>query len=157
MNKWMAVILMLASAPVFAADPSAADAKAKAHVESLARDFYKHFAALDSDAIRQMSTPELEILSVSTPEFEIYGEGLHIGHTQLAQQLAKAKQADRKLTFQLTQFRTVVTRDVAYTSYMLHIMPDDKVGIGEVVLRKQGERWLLDRLVHMPFYPGYPQ
>ncbi len=155
--RWLSALLMPLLLASCAAAPKQGQSAAIEQVERLARTYYDHMQALDYPAMRALSTPQLEVLSQSTPEFEIFGEGLRIGHQQFEQQIAQTKQADRKLRFQLTQFRTVVTPNVAYTSYMLHITPDNKTGTGEMVWRRERGQWLLDRLTHMPFYPGYPQ
>ena len=125
-------------------------------VEAFVRRYYEHMAALDYEAMRAMSTPELEIVSMSSPDFEILGEGLRIGHAEFEAQIAAAKAQSRELDFEVSQYDTELTEDVAYTSYMLYRPLDMEVGLGEMILRRTDDGWLLDRLVHMgPFEPGY--
>jgi len=115
-------------------------------VETVVRQYFDHLAQYDYAAMRAMATPEFETLDggvrLTHPEFEDYVRGT-------------AEISGAELQFELSQFNTEISSDVAYITYLNTIT--GSANLDGMILKRSGERWLIDRFFHMPVARGPEQ
>ena len=135
-----ACALLLATLPLLAAAAS----NDVIDVETAARRYYDAMEALDYERMRALSTEEFEILDRG------YRYGLH----PFKMQLEVSKKLGIKMSFVLQDFRTIVSGDTAWTSFVT-LRPGYKYdGLDALIMRRFDGRWLVDRFVHMRMVNG---
>ena len=126
--------------PDVSADASVAvdapeSAETVAAVESAIRQFYMDVNAFDHAALRETTTSDFEFMDggrrMDGDAFESFLRGIESGGTSLE--------------FELSELNTEVEGDVAYTSY-LAATPRSAL-LEASVLRRSGDRWLVDRTI----------
>ncbi len=104
-------------------------------VESAIRQFYVDVNAFDHEAIRATTTADFEFLDggrrMDGDAFEAFLRGIESGGSTL--------------DFEVSELNTEVAGDVAYASYLAST--PRSVLLEASVLRRAGERWLIDRTV----------
>ena len=103
-------------------------------VEAAVRRFYGYIASYDYAALRDASTQDFEILEA----------GLRMNFEEFESMLRGMQASGVELAFDLSEFNTEGSADVAYTSNRM------KSGSGTVylesfILQRSGDRWLIDR------------
>lgn len=106
-------------------------------IESVVRKYFDHFSNYDYESMRSMATPEFETIDggirLTHPEFEDY-----VRNT--------AELHGVELDFKLSQLRTRIAGDVAYTTFLLTY--GDLANTDLVTLRLSDEQWLIDVFDH---------
>jgi hypothetical protein len=115
-------------------------------IEAVIRQYFDHLEAYDFAGMRGMATPEFETIDggvrLTHPEFEDY-----IRNT--------AELGGAVLDFELSQFNTRIEGDVAYTTYSMS--GGETVFTDQMVLRRAGDRWLVDVFNHQPAKSNSPE
>ncbi|MGH8211581.1 MAG: hypothetical protein ACREU6_18690 [Steroidobacteraceae bacterium] len=120
-------------------------------VEDTVRHFFQDIEVYDFAAMR----------AAATPQFQIIDKGYRRDLAELIALLRDERQAkDFKYQFRLSNFDTVVAPVVAYTTFVSHerfSRPLAEGGEGDyingVILKRSGNRWLVDRVFHMTLKP----
>ena len=117
-------------------------------VEAAVREYYHAIKVYDHDAMRAAVTPEFELIyagrRVDRSEFEVV-------HRAEEQELGPAESRPWRLQYELAEFDIEIDGDVAF-SRSIQIEPDPEIPdyYDFIVLRREGERWLIHRMFHMP-------
>ena len=139
----LSVIILGAGSAALA--QTASDAAA---VEAAVREYYQAIKVYDHDAMRAAVTPEFEL---------IYGgrrvdrAGFERVHREEEQNSPPLEDRPWRLQYQLADFEIEIDGDVAF-SRSVEIEPDPNIPdyYDFIVLRRDGGRWLIHRMFHMP-------
>lgn len=115
--------------------------------EDLARAFFSSLSEYDEAAIRNMSTAGFEIVENDGKN------AMRMNMDAFSKRLKGAQGAGLVLKFELSEFRTTVTRDAAWTFYVETGVAPSNNGrkfLGGQIFKRAGDRWLLDKLFTMP-------
>ena len=102
-------------------------------VEAAIRRFYDHISSYDYAALREASTPNYELLE----------QGERMDMDEFESMLRGMETRGVELTFELSEFNTDGTADVAYASYRM--VSGSAVFLESSILRRSGDRWLAAR------------
>jgi len=125
--------------PALPADPQTA--------EGAVRKFFDHIASFDYDGIREVVTPDLELIE----------DTLRLDREGFVQFIRQFEDG-ATFSFELAEFNTEFAGEIAYTSYRLRAVAT--IGgetvpmewLESVVLRWIGGRWKIDRLQTTPIH-----
>ncbi|MEJ8566193.1 hypothetical protein [Elongatibacter sediminis] len=156
---WLVLLMALsAAASVKAAEPESpvgteGPEQVAAHVEELARMYFIKLGEFDHAGLRDMSTPEFEIM-------EHDGErAMRMGLDAFDERLRGAEAAGAEIRFIPHDFRTTVTSDAAWTLYVEKgALPRNANSrfYGTMIFKRVGDRWLLDKMSTVPVPAGSP-
>ena len=124
--------------PVSAEPAQPADATAE-EIETVIREYFDHFSRYDFESMR----------AKATPDFETIDHGIRLTHPEFEDFVRNtAQRAGAELNFQLSQFRTRVSGDAAWSSFILAF--GNSTNTDMVTLRRVDGEWLIDVFDHQP-------
>ena len=137
-----------------AAEMSAAErAEVAAHVEQLSRDYFQHLQDFNYDAMRAMSTPEY-LMVENNASFSMV-----MDVDEFDERIRGAEAQGARIMFTPGRFQTTVTPSAAWTFYVeTGASPnnaDDRF-YGTMVFVRDGDEWLLDRMLSIGIPEGSP-
>ncbi len=127
--------------------------KIAAHVEQLARDYFRYLAEFNYDEMRAMSTPEYLMVEnnarlsmlMTVDEFD--------------ERIRDIRAQGGRIMFEPVQFQTTVTSSAAWTLYVERgTSPNNQDSrlYGTMIFKRDGDRWLLDRMLSVGIPEGSP-
>ncbi|MGH8209523.1 MAG: nuclear transport factor 2 family protein, partial [Steroidobacteraceae bacterium] len=141
---FLGLIVMVAAGGTAAAEPTDTS-----RIEDMVRQYFRDIQDYDFEALR----------AAATPQFEILDDGYRRDIAGLVAELRDKRQAKGfKYQFQLSKFNTVVTPEVAYTTFETHetvtntsLGDHSRDSLTCMILRRVGNHWRVDRLFHLPY------
>jgi hypothetical protein len=117
--------------PVAQAEPTVEE------IESVVRKYFDHFSKYDFEGMRSMATPDFETLD----------GGIRLTHPELEDWVRNSAQLNGvELDFEVSQIRTRISDDVAYSTFLLTY--GDTASTDLVALRRIDNEWLVDIFDH---------
>ena len=107
-------------------------------VEAIMSQYYDDIAAYDYAAMR----------AVYTPAFEILDDGSRLDANGFEELVQGIEARGLTWNFNLSEFNTEITADIAYTTYVITSPPDFR-WFGAGILRRSNDGWLVDRMTMM--------
>jgi hypothetical protein len=127
--------------------------KIAAHVEQLARDYFRYLAEFNYDEMRAMSTPEFLMVENNAQESRV------MTLDEFDERIRGAQAQGGAILFEPFQFQTTVTSSAAWSFYVERgASPKNKDSrfYGTMIFKRDGDRWLLDRMLSIGIPEGSP-
>ena len=147
--KFLGAAVALTAGIAASAGTQASTQLSAAQAEALVKNFYAQLAAYDYAGMHAASTPEFEIIENNGTK------AMRMNWDAFDARLAGAQKAGAVLKFELSEFNTTLTGDVAYTTYIETGTKGQQYYAG-IILRHVGDKWLVDRFFTFPKPPDPP-
>ena len=116
-------------------------------VETAVREYYHAIKIYDHDAMRAAATPEFELIYGGR---RVNRSGFETVHRAEEQELGPVESRPLRLEYELAEFEIEIAGDIAFSRY-IEIVPNPEYPdyYGFIVLRRDGGRWLIHRMLTM--------
>lgn len=139
-SKLVGLVLLVCLSTGSAQSVAARDRLAEKNVLGVVKTYIALFGAYDYEGMGALSTPNAEISDYGI-RLDHAGFTDHVHHTAGIYELPLEPSA--------AQFNTVISGDVAYTSFMFFYGGGEE-SLGTMILRRVKNKWLVDRFIVTP-------